>query len=231
MNSEPEGLGCQARVAALGTMLSRYSHVLKVAKLAKATIYSAAYIMPSGGRWLKTKYKHEMHLILLQMMLKEKVWERLQKADSMSSAFDILRSYPTLGDFLAYQYVTDLNYSTLTDFNETEFVVPGPGALNGIKKCFSSLGGLTEIEVIRFVCDHQEFFFNELDLKFQDLWGRRLPLIDCQNLFCEVDKYARVRHPEYSILTGRVRIKQSFREAGDLPRPFYPPKWKLKLPN
>ena len=29
-------------------------------------------------------------------------------------------------------------------------------------------------------------------VEFRDLWGRPLQLIGCQNLFCEVDKYARV---------------------------------------
>ena len=42
-----------------------------------------------------------------------------------------LYQYPTIGDFLAYQYITDLNYSTLTNFTEMEFVVPGPGAKHG----------------------------------------------------------------------------------------------------
>ena len=57
----------------------------------------------------------------------------------MAQAFEILRSYPTIGNFLAYQFVTDLNYGDLIDFSEMEFVVPGPGALDGIRKCFSNL--------------------------------------------------------------------------------------------
>jgi len=54
----------------------------------------------------------------------------------MQRAFELLKSYPGLGDFLAYQYVTDINYSEITDFTEAEFVVPDPGALDGIQKCF-----------------------------------------------------------------------------------------------
>ena len=45
-----------------------------------------------------------------------------------------------VGDFLAYQFITDINYSTLTDFSEMEFTVPGPGARDGIHKCFESIG-------------------------------------------------------------------------------------------
>ena len=58
----------------------------------------------------------------------------------MAQMFAALRAYPTIGDFLAYQYATDLNYSTLTGFSETEFVMPGPGALSGLRKCFADTG-------------------------------------------------------------------------------------------
>jgi hypothetical protein len=166
-------------------------------------------------------------MALLDKMLDDRVWERIAAAPSMGKGFEILRSYPTLGDFLAYQYITDINYSTVTNFSEMEFVVPGPGAKNGIRKCFESLGGLTESEIIRYVADQQEFFFQRFGESFQNLWGRRLQLIDCQNLFCEVDKYARVRHPEFSALTGRVRIKQIYRNPRPVLTPFYPPKWNL----
>lgn len=208
-----------------------YDRVLSEAIRAGQPIYSAAYIMPSGGAWMRSARKHQMHLRLLRKMMDDRLWERIAAAPSMGRAFELLRAYPTIGDFLAYQYVTDLNYSTLTNFSEMEFVVPGPGAKNGIRKCFESLGGLTEPELIRYVADHQDFFFRECGVNFQDLWGRPLQLVDCQNLFCEVDKYARVRHPEFSQLTGRTRIKQVFKGSRPLPPPFYPPKWRLKILN
>lgn len=204
-----------------------FDKVLTKALLNKQRIYSAAYIMPSGGSWAKCTYKHQVHLKLISKMLNDRLWESLASAPSMSKAFDLLRAYPTIGDFLAYQYVTDLNYSSLTNFSEMEFVVPGPGARNGILKCFSNTGGLTETDIISYVTEHQCFFFERLGLNFQNLWGRKLQLIDCQNLFCEVDKYARVRHPEFSELTGRMRIKQSFKTPKIMLPPIYPEKWKL----
>jgi alpha-glutamyl/putrescinyl thymine pyrophosphorylase clade 1 len=152
---------------------------------------------------------------------------RLRDVSSMGKAFELLRSYPTVGDFLAYQYVTDLNYSTLTNFSEMEFVVPGPGSRNGIRKCFSDLGGLSEAEIIKVVTDRQEKEFERLGLKFKSLWGRKLQLIDCQNLFCEVDKYARLRHPEFTGNNGRKRIKQKFRPKKSSIDYWYPPKWNL----
>ena len=81
--------------------------------------------------------------------------------------------------------------------------------------------------MIRFMADRQEVEFDRLGLEFRTLWGRRLQLIDCQNLFCEVDKYARVAHPEIGGASGRTRIKQKFRPHPDPIDYWYPPKWGI----
>ena len=145
----------------------------------------------------------------------------------MRQAFEILRSYPMIGDFLAYQFVTDLNYSEICDFSEMEFVVPGPGARDGIHKCFSDLGGLSESDIIRLITDRQEYEFERLGLTFRSLWGRHLQLIDCQNLFCEVSKYARVRHPSVTGVNDRTRIKQVYRPSDTPVEYWFPPKWNI----
>jgi thymidylate kinase len=205
----------------------RYDRMLTTAMNSGQRIYSAAYIMPSGSRSFGTTRKHRAHLKLLERMMEDEVHYRIAGSRNMHEAFTLLRSYPMIGDFLAYQYVTDINYSTLTNFSEMEFVMPGPGALNGIRKCFNSLGGLNEIDIIKVVADRQHEEFERLGLKFQSLWGRPLQLIDCQNLFCEVDKYARVKHPEIAGVTQRTRIKQKFRPTSSNISFWYPPKWGL----
>lgn len=207
--------------------LARYDAVLEGMMRSGESIYSAAYIMPSGGRRAEPERKHRMHLRLLARMIKEELPMKIADCRRMQDAFELLRAYPTFGDFLAYQYVTDLNYSDALSFSEREFVVPGPGARDGIRKCFRDQGGLNETELIRLCVDRQEEVFGELEIEFRSLWGRPLQLIDCQNLFCETDKYARVRHPEYSGFTGRTRIKQQFRRNPEPLRCFYPPKWGL----
>lgn len=206
-----------------------YDRVLTEAMAAGETVYSAAYIMPTGNRLFGTVRKHQAHLRLLERMMEDEVPLRLRDAPSMSAAFQLLRSYPMLGDFLAYQYVTDLNYSQLTDFSEMDFVVPGPGARDGIAKCFGSLGGLTETDLIKIVAERQEEEFAERGIDFPTLWGRRLQLIDCQNLFCEVDKYARVKHPDVPGRQSRVRIKQRFSPKSESIGYWYPPKWGLNV--
>ena len=204
-----------------------YDHVLFEAMSRKQPIYSAAYIMPSGSSTFGTTRKHRAHLKLLEQMMDDEVPLRIAEAASMLDAFKTIRSYPMMGDFLAYQYVTDLNYSGLTNFPEMEFVIPGPGAKGGISKCFESLGGLSEADIIRVITERQGREFERLGISFQSLWGRPLQLIDCQNLFCEVDKYSRVRHPELSGNSQRTRIKQRFRASAGAIDYFYPPKWGI----
>ena len=204
-----------------------YDRMLGEAMRAGGRIYSAAYIMPPGGSAFGHVAKHQNHLRLLEKMVADNLAGKLSKMRKMQPAFELLRSYPTIGDFLAYQFVTDINYSEVTDFSEMEFVIPGPGARDGLRKCFADSAGLNEAELIRLVADNQEREFERLGIEFQSLWGRRLQLIDCQNLFCEVDKYARVAHPEVSGISGRTRIKQKFSPTGPLERPWYPPTWGI----
>lgn len=204
-----------------------YDRILSGAMAKGVRIYSSAYIMPTGGKRQTYKYKHQMHLQLLEQMMRDELPDRIADARSMGEAFEMLHSYPTIGDFLAYQFVTDLNYSEITDFSEMEFVAPGPGARSGIRKCFTDLGGLTEAEIIRMVAQRQEEEFHRLGMQFQSLWGRRLQLIDCQNLFCELDKYARVAYPKAQGISGRHRIKHRFSQSTEPITYWYPPKWNI----
>lgn len=196
----------------------------------KIPIYSAAYIMASGRSRFGYERKHQNHLRLIELMIKEKVPYKLQHCKSMSEAYNLLHSYPTIGDFLAYQYVTDINYSTLTNFSEMEFVKAGPGAKDGIVKCFKDFGGYSFEDIIRLMAENQEQEFDRLNLDFKNLWGRNLQLIDCQNIFCEVDKYSRVAHPEIEGASNRTRIKQKFKgQQNESIEYFFPPKWGINI--
>ena len=205
----------------------KYDEVLTKALSSGTRIYSGAYIMPSGRTSFGHSQKHRNNLLLLERMIEDEVPRMVSNAPSMSKVFEVLRSYPTIGDFLAYQFATDLNYSNLTSFSEMEFVVPGPGALDGVRKCFADYGGLSETDIIRVVTERQEQEFERLGLQFRTLGGRRLQLIDCQNIFCEISKYARVKHPEIKGYSDRSRIKQVYRPSNRPISFWYPPKWKI----
>lgn len=204
-----------------------YDKVLNDAITTGHRIYSAAYIMPSGQSYFGFLRKHSNHLKLMQLILDENTDERLMLAKTMQQAFEILKQFPGFGDFLAYQLLIDINYSPILDFSELEFVVPGPGAKGGISKCFEHTAGLSHVEIIKLVTDRQEQEFERLGLSFQSLWGRPLQLIDCQNLFCEVDKYARVKHPDVKGDSDRVKIKQMFKKNNVKIDFWFPPKWNI----
>jgi hypothetical protein len=191
-------------------------------------IYSAAYIMPSPA--FGSARKHRNHLRLVEHMMADGAVRKLAKTTSLHGVFDLLRGYPSLGDFLAFQFAIDLNYSELIDFSEMEFVVAGPGARDGLRKCFKETAGLTEAEVIQVMAERAGDEFDRLGMKFQNLWGRSLQLIDCQNVFCEVSKYARVAHPDIEGESGRTRIKQKFAPRPALTPQWYPPKWNIRVP-
>jgi hypothetical protein len=72
--------------------------------------------------------------------------------------------------------------------------------------------------------DTQQEQFAQNDIEFENLFGHPLTLIDCQNLFCETDKYARVVHPHVRGVGNRTRIKQQLAPQGRPGAPFFPPK-------
>jgi hypothetical protein len=209
--------------------LNRFSLALGALRDQGERVYSAAYIMPAPA--FGYERKHDNHLALLARMIEDGVPARLCKVRSLRAAYEVIRPYPGLGPFLAFQYVIDLNYSTLLDFDEGEFVVAGPGALDGIAKCFTDIGRLAPSEVIYDMVDKQRAEFARLGLRFDGLFGRPLQPIDCQNLFCEISKYARVAYPGVRGTSARKRIKQAYRPSGhSQARPVFPPRWALTVP-
>lgn len=206
----------------------KYNKLLMQKIQRKERIYSAAYIMPSGKSCFGFDKKHQNNLKLLEYMMQTGLSKKIAQTKTLKELYEVLLSYPTLGSFLAFQFAIDINYSELCDFSEMSFVVAGPGAQNGIHKCFGDLKGFKYEDIIKYVSERQEEEFDKRNLKFKTLFGRRLQMIDCQNLFCETDKYARVAHPEVCGLNDRKRIKQQYvdRKLQKIDY-FYPPKWGI----
>lgn len=208
----------------------RFNNKLSELMAAGERIYSAAYIMPSGGSAFGYPKKHQNHLKIIEKMMTDRIPDRVAQQPSLQAVFNLLREYPCIGPFTGYQYTIDLNYSELVNFSEDDFVEAGPGALDGIAKCFPERDGWKPADIIKYMADAQEDAFEMYAPDFQNLWGRRLHLIDCQNLFCETDKYARIAHPSVSGQSGRKRIKQSYKKSWKTIEPvMYPPKWGLEV--
>lgn len=202
-----------------------YAGALTAARADRVTLYSAAYVVPPPR--LGEQSKAENHLRLLKLMMTDGLVDAVVAARRLEDVYRALVTYPSVGRFIGFQLAIDLNYSSILDFDEMDFVVAGPGALDGIRKCFGAPSVGIEEDLIRYVAVHQDEYFASLGLQFEGLFGRPLHLVDCQNLFCEVDKYARVAHPQVAGISGRQRIKQRFRPRSPELTAWFPPKWRL----
>lgn len=205
--------------------VSVYNEVLTRSFARGRRLYSAAYVVPPPR--FGASRKHTNHLLLLRKMVDEGIPRALASCADMAEAFALLRSYPGMGDFLSYQFLIDINYTEVMSFSEMDFVVAGPGARDGIRKCFGPDSRGLEAEIIAYMARTQHEHFARLGLDFPGLFGRPLQLVDCQNLFCEVDKYARVAHPSVAGLSGRRRIKQRYVPVSTPVPAWFPPKWGL----
>ena len=73
--------------------------------------------------------------------------------------------------------------------------------------------------------EHQDEEFKRLNLVFKRIGNRPLQLIDCQNIFCELDKYLRQAKPE--LKSNRTKIKKKYVPKQSKIEFFYPPKWRI----
>jgi len=188
-------------------------------------IYTAAFILCAHDAY-GHRAKHRNHLELVRRMFAPgALGADLAAAKSLGQVYDALRAWPMIGAFMGYQLAVDLNYAEELSFDEDDYTVPGPGAVRGLQKVFTDFAGQSPRQLIMRMVDRQEIEFDRLGLDWHGLFGRRLHAVDCQGLFCETDKYARVAFPE--LKSNRVRIKQEFRNPKARLDLFYPPKWGL----
>lgn len=188
-------------------------------------IYTAAFILCAHNAY-GHRSKHRNHLELVRRMFAPgALGTQIARAGRLEDVYDALREWPMIGAFMGYQLAIDLNYSDHLTFDENDFTVPGPGAVRGLQKVFSDFGNRTPRQLIMDMVAGQDEHFERLGLDWSGLFGRPLHAIDCQGLFCETDKYARVAFPE--LASNRVRIKQEFRGPKGRIDLFYPPKWEI----
>lgn len=190
--------------------MNEYSKVLEKAKLNGIKIYNNAYIICANKAFGYDR-KHDNHLALLnKMFMIDKMQDKILKCKTMEEAFNIIKSYPLIGNFMAYQLITDINYSNAVNFKEDEFTVAGPGSKRGIDKCFIDKGNMAYEDIIKYMYNHQEEEFKRLNLDFKRIGNRKLQLIDCQNIFCELDKYCRQKRPD--LKSNRTKIKKKYEQ-------------------
>lgn len=206
-----------------------FEHALDRVKARHGGLYTGAFIL-CANKAFGFDEKHRNHVALFKhMFLKSMCAERALQLPSLADIVSLLQSFPLLGPFMAYQIAIDLNYSELISFSEDEYTQAGPGALRGLKKAFTSLGDFSPSDAILWMVENQEKEFERLSLPFSGLFGRPLHGIDCQGLFCELDKYCREAAPE--LTSARSRIKARYYGSSESIELFFPPKWELSGPG
>ncbi len=188
-------------------------------------IYTSAFILCANDAFGLGR-KHRNHVALVRSMVQTGLGAEVARARDLADVYAALVEYPLIGPFMAYQLAIDINYSELTDFSEDAYTVAGPGAERGIRKIFPDATRRQMTSIIMQMVEAQHTAPARFGLAFDDLFGRPLHAIDCQNLFCELDKYSRVAFPH--LKSNRQRIKTRFAASQD-PLPLrYPPKWGLQ---
>lgn len=216
-------LGHAPRVADLSS--GAFEKALERVKGRNGGLYTGAFILCATKAY-GFDQKHRNHVGLFKhMFVQERLDRTIAGANSLEQVVSALQSFPLMGPFMAYQTAIDLNYSELIDFSENDYTQAGPGALRGLKKAFLDLGDFSPSDAILWMVEHQAEAFGELQLPFKGLFGRPLHAIDCQGLFCELDKYCREAAPE--LVSNRSRIKARFAPSAKPLALFFPPKWGL----
>ena len=214
LNKNDTWVNLENRLGGISLKYFSFERYSKIFESLPRPIYGNAFIL-CATKAFGYDQKHLNHLALLQSI----DWKNLVNVKSLKELFFKLRDLPLIGNFMAYQLAIDFNYSQVFDFDENDFTVAGPGAIRGIHKCFSDLGGKSYEYIIQYMVDQQA------NHEFKNLWGRPLHAIDCQGWFCETDKYSRVKFPE--LTSNRSRIKAKYIRSKTRIDYYYPPKWKI----
>lgn len=157
-------------------------------------LFSSAYRVTTQ-EWADADTKHENILVgIIQDDLianLEEYTARILGADSLEQAFKLTKTIDGVGDFLAYEVVTDLNYRQLP-FSENDFVNVGPGAAQGLYQIFES----TEPSKIHWLQENQESLWDEFGTDFPYLREPKfsfqkftLTCRDFEHSLCEANKF------------------------------------------
>lgn len=116
---------------------------------------------------------------------------------TLMEVWDWLRKFPYLGDFMAFEIVTDLRHTDLLCRAPDIYTWanPGPGAMRGLNRLHGRQLGHSQPKHV-FVCEMRELL-RLAEGEFQHVWPHRIgfdvEMRDIEHTLCEFDKYERVR--------------------------------------
>lgn len=139
---------------------------------------------------------------------------RLEAADGTRAAFEVFKSIPGFGEFLAHQTVVDLLYRSgdrdpILPFGENEWAAAGPGARNGMWTLLAPhIKPRNLLMVMEWLRDHQLDEFARLGITCPYLADDHgdpilLSLCNIQSTLCEFYKYVRIWKGEKEVAVRR----------------------------
>ena len=189
----------------------------KKAEEPKFKFFTSAF-MTSGmkGTWMKRTGERDSVMAILKSAVyihENRIAAKVQHAKNQQYCYDIIRSLPGFGDFMAYQIFVDLTYIQRFPFSENEFTIAGIGAKKGLNYLFRDYDGLNYEEAIFWLRDNINQQAKELlgvDLEFElvklmkDIprHDRYMNVMSLENCMCELGKYCDIIYKK-----GRNRPK------------------------
>lgn len=131
--------------------------------------------------------------------------------ESFPEAHRSLMRLENLGDFLAFEVLSDLVYTGLLPYNEDSWANPGPGCKGGLSLIYDNDKTLSDQDKMRRLQDDQNLAFASMGLPFAlyvgpQVHSAHLTLRNIEGGCCEYYKYN-------EILSGRLSNRLPFEEG------------------
>ena len=136
--------------------------------------FTGAYVVPPV-KGITPKYDGWLSLF------ENNNFEQLSEIKNAKQAYEFLIGIDGLGQFLAMQFSTEIGWLDCVQYGGNEFVLPGNGAIRGLKKL-----GLTGKQATKFI-----YALVEKTVQTDVVHFRPFTLMDIQNTMCEFDKFTR----------------------------------------
>lgn len=176
--------------------------VLNERKKKGKQIFTGAYIITNSG---STEPKTELMISAISKLFlsRRSIFEEVHHCRSLQAAHKVMTKYPMIGDFIAYELVTDFRWTPILNqaSDIMEWANPGPGARRGLSRIWYDdikYKGSTQD------CIERMKLLLQLSSRPRVLWSHMssLEMRDIEHSLCEFDKYMRVKNGE-----GRPRSK------------------------
>lgn len=176
--------------------------------LGRGPYMTGAYVIksPDGYDKLRGVLKNVEWFMLSKQGFRDEMlsWQEvsdhmLENPVTLRNAWEWVREHKFMGDFMAYEAVTDLRHTALLD-NAPDIMTwanPGPGAMRGLNRLHGRYGKMHRTHRAEYIMEMREL----LDMSRDGMWPNDemyppFEMRDIEHTLCEFDKYERTRTGE-----------------------------------